>query len=215
MKIALFSDTHALHEQIRIPDADILIFAGDLTHCRTEQDVSGFNSFLKELPHRHKIVIGGNHDYRLAREPENARLLLSEAVYLLDELVVVSGIRIYGSPWQPVFNEHACDAFALPRGKPLQEKWNMIPAGVDILVTHTPPMGILDLDGPLSYGCSDLAAAVAELKPKYHVFGHIHDCHGMIKCGATSYINCSVQGENGALRPALLLDYDSGEVTPA
>lgn len=212
MKIALFSDTHASHGRIRIPDADILIFAGDMTHCRTARDVSAFNSFLGALPHTHKIVIGGNHDYRLARELERARSLVSEAVYLLDEFVVIAGITIYGTPWQPLFNEHACDAFALPRGKALKEKWDMIPPGVDILVTHTPPLGILDRDGPISYGCSDLAAVVAERKPRYHVFGHIHSRHGMIKCGATSYINCNVQGKNGALRSALLLDYDSGEL---
>ncbi len=181
MKIALFSDTHALHGQIKIPDADILIFAGDMTHCRTARDVSDFNSFLGSLPHKYKIVVGGNHDYRLARDPEKAKILLSEAVYLLDERVVISGIIIYGAPWQPLFNDHACDAFALPRGKALKEKWDMIPPGIDILVTHTPPAGILDRDGPVSHGCSDLAAAVAELKPRYHVFGHIHSHHGLIK----------------------------------
>ncbi|MDH5298221.1 MAG: metallophosphatase domain-containing protein [Desulfobulbaceae bacterium] len=212
MKIALFSDTHALHGQINIPDADILIFAGDMTHCRTARDVSNFNSFLASLPHRHKVVVGGNHDHRLARDPEKAKLLFSEAAYLLDESVVVSGITIYGAPWQPLFNDRACDAFALPRGKALKEKWDMIPPGVDILVTHTPPAGILDQDGPVAHGCSDLAAAVAARKPKYHIFGHIHSRHGMIIHGSTRYINCNVQGENGALRSALLLDYNSGEL---
>ncbi|MHB8811503.1 MAG: metallophosphatase domain-containing protein [Desulfobulbaceae bacterium] len=212
MKIALFSDTHSFHGQISIPDADILIFAGDMTHCRTSLDVSDFNGFLKQLPHRHKIVVGGNHDQMLARSPHKARMLLSGAVYLLDEAVVIEGITIYGSPWHPLFNSRACDAFALPRGKALKKKWDMIPSGVDILVTHTPPAGILDQDGPVSHGCSDLTAAVALLKPRYHVFGHIHRHHGMVKCGATRYINCNVQGDNGVLRSALLLDYDSGKL---
>lgn len=212
MKIALFSDTHALHEQINIPDADILIFAGDMTHCRTAKDLSDFNRFLGSLPHKHKIVVGGNHDHRLAHDPVKARLQLSEAIYLLDEFVVISGIKIYGAPWQPLFNDRACDAFALPRGKALKEKWDMIPPDIDILVTHTPPAGILDQDGPVSHGCSDLTAAVAALKPKYHIFGHIHSNHGMIKYGPTIYINCNVQGENGVLRSALLLDYNSGKL---
>ena len=212
MKIALFSDTHASHGQIRIPDADILLFAGDMTHCRTSLDVSDFNSFLKQLPHKHKIVIGGNHDHVLARHPQKARTLLSEAVYLLDESVDIEGITIHGSPWQPIFNDRACDAFALPRGKALREKWDLISPGVDILVTHTPPAGILDQDGPVAHGCSDLTAAVIALQPKYHIFGHIHRHHGMVKNGATSFINCNVQGENGELRSALLLDYKSGEL---
>lgn len=215
MKLALFSDTHALHGQINIPDAEILIFAGDMTHCRTARDVSNFNSFLKSLPHRHKIVVGGNHDHRLARDQEKAKLLLSEAIYLLDDFVVIAGITIYGAPWQPIFNDRACDAFALPRGKALKEKWDMIPADVDILVTHTPPAGILDQNGPVCHGCSDLTAAVAVIKPKYHIFGHIHSHHGMVKYGSTRYINCNVQGENGSLRSALLLDYNSGELLEA
>ncbi|MCB2180645.1 MAG: metallophosphatase domain-containing protein [Desulfobulbaceae bacterium] len=212
MKIALFSDTHASHGRIKIPDADILIFAGDMTHCRTARDVSDFNRFLGRLPHTYKIVVGGNHDHRLARDTEKAKALFSEALYLLDDFVVISGITIYGAPWQPLFNDRACDAFALPRGKALKEKWDMIPPGVDILVTHTPPAGILDQDGPVSHGCSDLTAAVAALKPRYHIFGHIHSHHGMVKIGPTSYINCNVQGKNGALRPAVLLDYNSGEL---
>lgn len=212
MKIALFSDTHALHGQITVPDADMLIFAGDMTHCRTARDVSDFNDFLKHLPHRHKIVVGGNHDLLLARSLRKARGLLSEAVYLLDESVVIGGITIYGSPWHPWFNDRACDAFALPRGKTLREKWNRIPLGVDILVTHTPPVGILDQDGPLAHGCSDLSEAVARVQPRYHVFGHIHNCHGMLKCGPTTYINCNVQGKNGVLRAPLLLEYSSGEL---
>ncbi len=212
MKIALFSDTHALHGKISIPAADILIFAGDMTHCITARDVADFNDFLGSLPHRHKIVIGGNHDHRLARYPQKAQSLLSAAVYLQDQSVVIAGIKIYGAPWQPLFNERACGAFALPRGKALQGKWAMIPADVDILVTHTPPAGILDQHGPVSHGCSDLTAAVAAIKPRYHIFGHIHSHHGMVKHGATSYINCNVQGENGALRSALLLDYESGEL---
>lgn len=212
MKLALFSDTHATEGKVVIPDADILIFAGDMTHCRTARDVANFNDFLSSLPHRQKIVIGGNHDHRLARDLDKARALLSHAIYLQDEAVVVSGITIYGSPWQPTFNERACDAFALPRGKALKAKWEMIPPGVDILVTHTPPAGILDQAGPVSHGCSDLAAAVARIKPRYHIFGHIHDHHGMIQIGPTRYINCNVQGEDGALRPALLLDYDTGEL---
>lgn len=215
MKIALFSDSHASHGQIKIPDADMLIFAGDMTHCRTSLDVSGFNNFLKHLPHKHKIVIGGNHDHILARNPQKARTLLSEAVYLLDESVDIEGITIYGSPWQPIFNDRACDAFALPRGKALKEKWDMIPTGVDILVTHSPPAGILDQDGPVAHGCSDLTASTTALKPRYHIFGHIHSHHGMVKNGATSYINCNVQGDNGELRSALLLDYNSGELLEA
>ena len=212
MKIALFSDSHGLHDRINIPMADILIFAGDMTNCRTTRDDLDFNRFLGSLPHHHKIVIGGNHDFRLARDREKTRNQFTEAVYLEDEAVQVCGVTVYGTPWQPLFNNHSCDAFALSRGRAIREKWAMISDGVDILVTHTPPAGILDLDGPVCHGCSDLSSAVAKVEPKYHVFGHIHSCHGMVHHNSTSFINCNVQGGNGTLRNAILLDYDSGEI---
>jgi Icc-related predicted phosphoesterase len=212
MKVAVFSDTHTLHWKIKIPDADILIFAGDMTHCRTDREVVDFNDFLRSLPHKHKIVVAGNHDHRLADDPKKAKLLLSDAVYLQDESVVVEGITIYGAPWNPLINDYACDAFALPRGKVLKRKWDMIPSGIDILVTHAPPSGIFDRNGPVSHGCTDLAAAVATLKPKYHIFGHIHNRHGAVKYGETWYVNGNVQGKAGVLRSPLLLDYNSGEI---
>jgi Icc-related predicted phosphoesterase len=212
MKIAVFSDTHMSHREIKIPDADLLIFAGDMTHCRTDQEVADFNTFLGTLQHRHKIVVAGNHDHRLTDNPEKAKALLSEAIYLQDEAIVVEGVKIYGAPWNPLFNDYACDAFALPRGKVLKKKWDMIPLDIDILVTHTPPSGILDRNGPVSHGCTDLAAAVFDRKPKYHIFGHIHNRHGAVKQGETWYINANVQGKGGVLRDPLLLDYETGDI---
>jgi hypothetical protein len=51
----------------------------------------------------------------------------------------VYGVRIYGSPWQPEFGGWA---YNLPRGRPLLDKWDRIPHGVDILITHGPPIGM-------------------------------------------------------------------------
>jgi len=200
------------HWEIKVPDADLLIFAGDMTHCRTDQEVTDFNQFLGSLQHRYKVVIAGNHDHKLTNDPEKAKSLLSEAIYLQDEAVVVDGIRIYGSPWNPLFNDYACDAFALPRGQVLKKKWDMIPFNIDILVTHTPPSGILDRNGPVSHGCTDLADAVFARKPRYHIFGHIHNRHGAVKHGETWYINANVQGKGGILRSPIVLEYETGDI---
>uniref|UniRef100_UPI004056A745 metallophosphoesterase family protein n=1 Tax=Candidatus Electrothrix sp. TaxID=2170559 RepID=UPI004056A745 len=212
MKIAIFSDTHMSHWEIKVPDADLLIFAGDMTHCRTDQEVTDFNQFLGSLQHRYKVVVAGNHDHKLTDDPEKAKSLLSEAIYLQDEAVVIEGIIIYGSPWNPLFNDYACDAFALPRGQVLKKKWDMIPFDIDILVTHTPPSGILDRNGPVSHGCTDLAAAVFARKPRYHIFGHIHNRHGAVKHGETWYINANVQGKGGILRSPIVLEYETGDI---
>lgn len=175
--------------------------------CRTVQDVAGFNDFLKTLPHQYKIVIGGNHDHLLARDPAFGRELLKDAIYLQDEAVVLENITLYGSPWQPIFNTAACDAFALPRGRTMREKWALIPKETDILITHTPPCGIMDEDGGVSHGCSDLLETVQRIRPRFHIFGHIHNHNGMERIGDTTYINCNVKGKKGHIRPALAFDY--------
>ena len=207
MRITAFSDTHMLHHQVEIPDGDLLIFAGDMSVCRTLQDVAGFNAFLKTFPHTHKIVVGGNHDHLLASSPDLGRELLQDAIYLQDGAVVIAGIKIYGSPWQPIFNTNACDAFALPRGKVIREKWAMIPEDTDLLVTHCPPSGIMDEDGGVSHGCSDLLERVQRIAPRFHVFGHIHNHNGMQTVAETTFVNCNVKDKKGRVRPALTFDY--------
>jgi Predicted phosphoesterases, related to the Icc protein len=56
-------------------------------------------------------------------------------------------------------------------------KWNKIPDDTDILVTHTPPVGHGDLCCTgVRAGCVELLTTVQQrIKPKYHVFGHIHE----------------------------------------
>lgn len=110
--------------------------------------------------------------------------------------MTVGGIRIYGSPWTPWFNDWA---FNLPRGKALQEKWNQIPQGVQILVTHGPPIGQRDRAvsdrGPSSVGCEELMSAVRRVKPVFHVFGHVHSGYGKSSEGGTTFVNASICNE--------------------
>ncbi|MEN8189690.1 MAG: metallophosphoesterase family protein [Thermodesulfobacteriota bacterium] len=208
MKIVCFSDSHSMHEEVPIPHGDLLIFAGDMSRCREVQEAVRFNRFLATLPHPYKIVIGGNHDLLLSENKKQARELLSNAIYLEDDHITVQGIKIYGAPWQPVFNHRACAAFALPRGTPLRSKWEKIPHDVNILVTHTPPVGVMDEDQSIGHGCSDLLEAVHRVKPRYHIFGHIHNHNGVIANG-TTFINCNVRGPRGQIREALAFDYSA------
>ena len=120
ISIIALSDTHGFHDSIDIPTGDILIHAGDLTHHGEVGEVERFNDFLGTLAHPTKIVIAGNHDFCFERDPETSASILTNAIYLKDQAVMVEGIRFYGSPWQPWFNDWA---FNLQRGKPLQEKW--------------------------------------------------------------------------------------------
>jgi Icc-related predicted phosphoesterase len=190
MKLVLVSDTHFWHDALDIPDGDVLLHAGDLTRHGTLADVEVFNDYLGTLPHAHKIVVAGNHDFCFEREPQAARPLLTNAIYLEDEAVTIDGVHFYGSPWQPWFYDWA---FNLERGEPLRRKWDLIPDHTDVLVTHSPPQGHGDRtqSGTLA-GCEELIVAVERVQPALHVFGHIHEAYGTTRNALTSFVNASI-----------------------
>jgi len=190
MKIVAISDTHGMYQSVEVPDADMLIHAGDITSHGTYEDLENFNEWLGELPHKHKIVIAGNHDWCFEWDSTKSRQILTNAIYLQDEMVEIEGLRIYGSPWQPAFYDWA---FNLPRGKELAEVWARIPDNLDILVTHGPPYGILDQTKRdlRNVGCQDLLDAVLERRPRFHIFGHIHEGYGQHEELGIHFINAS------------------------
>ena len=141
---------------------------------------------IRDSPY--KVVVAGNHDFLFEQDRE-ARTLLTHATYLEDEERVVHGLRIYGSPWQPRFFNWA---FNLDRGEPLRRIWERIPQGIDILLTHGPPHGILDVTvRGLRVGCEELAAALPRVRPRLHVFGHIHESYGQLVRDGTHFVNAS------------------------
>ena len=112
------------------------------------------------------------------------------ATYLQDSGVELMGLRIWGSPWQPVFFNWA---FNLPRGEPLRARWALIPNDTDVLVTHGPPMGHGDMTSEgTRVGCEALLDAIQRVCPRLHIFGHIHEDHGVSWEGETACINASV-----------------------
>jgi len=173
MRLVAISDTHGSHEDVAVPDGDVLVVAGDFCGHGRMTDVRYFGDWLRRLPHDLKLVIAGNHDRPFEVENVYARSILGDGVvYLQDEEYAFGGLRFYGSPWQPAFNDWY---FNLPRGPALAEKWAMIPEGIDVLVTHGPPFGTLDR----GLGCEDLAVRVGVVQPRLHVFGHIHEGYGI------------------------------------
>ena len=206
-RVVCLSDTHDKTDNLKVPLGDILIHAGDFTQKGLPREVTKFNDFLRSLPHKYKIVIAGNHDisfeadeyaaslWRQFSHPEKydsiaVKRSLKDCIYLEDCGVEVMGLKIFGSPWQPEFHKWG---FNLPRGAPILAKWDQIPEGVDILITHGPPIGQRDqtFDGIRS-GCVELLTTVRErVKPRYHVFGHIHEAYGVTTDGHTQYVNAS------------------------
>ena len=188
LRIVCLSDTHL--RDVAVPPGDVLVHAGDFTMGGSLREIERFAAWIGALPHRYKIVIAGNHDFGFERHPHEARDRLDGVTYLEDQGVEVEGLRIWGSPWQPRFRDWA---FNLDRGAPLREKWERIPPGTDLLVTHGPPAGILDrtVSGQ-EVGCADLRDVVFGIRPRLHVFGHIHEGFGVLERDGTTFANASI-----------------------
>lgn len=208
-KIVCLSDTHNRHEQIEVPGSDILIHAGDATIRGTIDEIILFNEWFAAFPHRHKIFVAGNHDWLFETSNRLARTLLDASIhYLQDCSVEIENLKIYGSPWQPRFFDWA---FNLSRGAQLAEKWKLISEETDVLITHGPPFGILDAVRQRYYventGCEDLRKRVETIKPKLHVFGHIHCGYGRAESFGVRFVNASNCDESYApVNPPIVID---------
>ncbi len=155
--------------------------------------------------------MAGNHDFLFQREPERARALLGEVVYLQDAGASVGGLRVWGSPWQPWFHDWA---FNLPRGIALAERWALVPDALDVLVTHGPPHGILDRTAQGErVGCEELERALGRIRPRLHLFGHIHEAYGAERRGATLFVNaCQCDLRYRPENPPVVVDWDGSEM---
>ncbi|MGZ5285534.1 MAG: metallophosphatase domain-containing protein [Flavisolibacter sp.] len=195
MKIVFISDTHGRHQQIKLPKGDMLIHAGDVTYKGRKDEVQNFLKWFSLQPFQHKIFIAGNHDFYLeSLKDEELPLLVPEnVIYLKDSGISINGINIWGSPYTPVFYNWA---FNRQRGAAIRKHWELIPPATDLLVTHGPAYGFLDLImNDQHAGCQDLLRTILTIKPKVHVFGHIHESYGNISRSGIQFINASMVDE--------------------
>lgn len=191
MKLICIADTHNMHQDISIPDGDVLIHAGDFTEAGTKKESLNFLGWFSSLPHKHKIFVGGNHDFYLENMnfTEKKKLIPENITFLQDSGVTIDGFNFWGSAINPgegqwAFNRH--------RGRDIRKHWEKIPHNTSVLITHTPPYGIKDqLINKTHLGCEELNRRIQELRLPYHVFGHIHDQYGIVKISPTTYINAS------------------------
>lgn len=182
MRIVAISDTHGYHKQLTIPEGDMLICAGDFSMKAKAVDVIEFAKWFNELPHKHKVIVAGNHD--MACEPWNAwsHEAFLPAIYLNHEAVEVNGYRVFGSPYSSSIYVPSPWSFDYdPKGTRSEELWSQIPDHLDILVTHGPPKGICDKVGDKNVGDVNLLYHVNRANPKAHIFGHIHEGAGSFK----------------------------------
>lgn len=221
MRLVFISDTHSLHSLMQhdvekfidTNETNILVHSGDCTNKGRQKEVEDFVYWFQNLKgFDEKIFIAGNHDFAFEErnQPHHKgdfawydnlmnleNLNQSDVTYLEDSEFVLElpefsrPIKFYGSPWQPEFYNWA---YNLPRnGDELKNRWSAIPDDTDILITHGPPMEILDVaPGNRMVGCELLKLRVTEIKPLIHCFGHIHDSYGTRYVGDTLYVNASI-----------------------
>jgi hypothetical protein len=193
-----------------MPECDLLLIAGDICpmgdHSVAAQHLwlrDKFARFLDRVPAKHVVGIAGNHDVIFAQpldaEPQVPYLPWS---YLQDSGIELCGLKLWGSPWAPWLA--AGWVFQGPKRDPneafLRERFSLIPADTDILVTHSPPYGILDLTvggattpaypservADRHAGSKALAVALQRLRPRLrlHICGHLHDARGVTRDGS-------------------------------
>jgi Icc-related predicted phosphoesterase len=197
MKIVAVSDLHGVLPEV--PACDLLLLAGDITPVENHKlDFQArwldgeFRAWLERVPARKVIGVAGNHDFIFQRMPEAVPPGLPWT-YLQDELTEWEGLKIYGSPWQPWFYDWAFNLYE-PDLKP---KWDLIPAGTDVLVLHGPPYGYGDgvpegSGAVRRCGSPSLTERIKEVRPKLVVYGHIHEGRGEWRLGPTVLANVTL-----------------------
>jgi Icc-related predicted phosphoesterase len=206
MKLLHISDTHSYHDLLSIPkDIDMIIHSGDCSNHRTpginEHEVMDFINWYNLVDAKYKIYVAGNHDTSIEaglitkKDFENAGI-----IYLQQESVEIERLKIFGSPYTPSFLNWA---FNKDRSK-LHDVWQMIPEDTDILITHGPPMNVLDLaykgSSVLEFcGCSALRKRVLNIEPRLHLFGHIHNNDDIINAGYTKLSSYKTTFSNGSV----------------
>lgn len=198
MKIVAISDTHEKHEQVIVPQGDVLIHAGDFTYRGDFAAVASFANWLKQQTHQHKIVIAGNHELTFQSPSRDIMVNLireAGAIYLENSGCEIGGLHFYGSPYTPYFFDWA---FNIVRNSDTMiANWDLVPENTNILISHGPPYGILDsvqdrTRGP--QGCEVLRKRVEQLPNlKAHIFGHLHRDGGQSKqYNNVIYVNAAI-----------------------
>lgn len=185
MKILHLSDTHCCHRQLcDLPEANVVVHSGDFTMNGSETEAFDFFDWFCTLPYAHKVFISGNHDECLFNASIDG--LDSNVHYLCNSGVEIDGVKFFGVP---MFIEDCVS----DRQK---ESYARIPSDTDVLITHQPPYGILDSDDGIHYGSELLLTSLVRINPHMHLFGHIHDQHGVTTNGFTTFSNGSIMDGN-------------------
>jgi len=204
MRIWHISDTHTYHGLLSVPEnIDVVLFSGDCSIPRdiykSEFQIREFLLWMWKLPIKHKIFVAGNHDFgiekNLVKNFEDY-----DVIYLENDSVTIDGIKFWGSPFTPSFGNWG---FGKSRSK-IHKVWDSIPDDSDVIVTHGPPKGILDIsnnhDNSIEFcGDSSLKKRMFKLEPILVCFGHIHNYRDHINAGSMKLSGRKTIYSNGSV----------------
>jgi Icc-related predicted phosphoesterase len=200
VRIVATSDLHGTLPEV--PPCDVLIVAGDICPVSMPHDPAtqhgwldtNFRAWLMEeatVKAPHVIGIAGNHDF-VFEAKEHPRDL--PWTYLQDSGCEIGGLKFWGTPRVPKLRRWAF--YGLDSGpggqgeahiSPLSYHFDKIPDDTDVLITHGPAKGVGDHvpegvggagPGGEHCGAKALREAVLRVRPRLHVWGHIHEGHG-------------------------------------
>lgn len=186
-RLVVISDTHNYHDEIKMPEGDILVHCGDATVMGSIQEITDFTKWWRKQDFEHKFFVAGNHDinwdlYRRAWANSMVENMHGKAQEIM-------GLKFYGMSWSVLYGQWA---FMLPE-RELANQWSNISNDTDVLVTHGPPYGLLDANKQgNSCGSPSLREKVMEIKPKLHCFGHIHESYGHFEHNGIEFVNAAI-----------------------
>lgn len=205
MKVWHISDTHGLHGHLQVPDGiDIVVHSGDASNYkdpyRNESELRAFIDWFATLPIPTKVFVPGNHDTSLEKGLITRDLIEHRGIQLLiNEEKEINGLRFWGSPFTPRYGNWS---YMKDRGT-INRLWDQIPDGLDVLITHGPPYGILDAtynhqNKVELVGCSALRKRVTKVPPRFMLFGHVHSTDDIRNAGTRTVCGLPTVFSNGS-----------------
>lgn len=183
VKVVGVADIHGYFaERCKVPaEACLVLIAGDVTKDGDSREAvvdlnRQFADWAKKYPDAKFVMIAGNHDKFLQKHYAEMDLG-SAATFLCDSgCTTVGGLKVYGTSWCPGHSQ----IFECAPGF-RQMMFAKIPGGLDVLITHAPPM----IAGNDKFQDKDMCMPeltdriiLMEDPPKVIVCGHLHPASG-------------------------------------
>ncbi len=205
MKILVVADEECLalwdyYIPGRLKPYDLILSAGDLK--------ASYLSFLVTMARCPVMYIHGNHDGRFESNPPEGCDSID------DKLVVYRGLRILGlggcQGYSQNQSRYQCTEEKMKQRIRKMKRAIRMVGGVDIVLTHTAPKDVGDLEDAFHRGFDSFLDLIDSYHPKYLLHGHIHLNYGQNiqrerEYHGTKVFNCCEKYE---------LDYDFPKEMP-